>query len=36
MMKKSKTIDANISVEEGFKVIISGGVIAPDLNQIPS
>ena len=36
MMKKNKTIDANISVEEGFKVIISGGVIAPDINQIPS
>ena len=27
---------ANISVEEGFKVIISGGVIPPDINQIPS
>jgi len=36
MMKKSKTIDAKISVEEGFKVIISGGVIAPDTNHIPS
>ncbi len=31
---KSDTIDAKISIEEGLKIIISGGLLAPNKNNI--
>ena len=30
IIKKTDAIDANISVEEGLSIIISGGMIGPD------
>ena len=31
---KSEVLETEISVEEGLKIIISGGVIGPDMNGI--
>ena len=31
---KSDTQDTNISIEEGIKIIISGGMLAPNKNNI--
>ena len=31
---KTEVLEADISVEEGLKIIISGGVIGPDINGI--
>ena len=31
---KSEVLETDISVEEGLKIIISGGVIGPDMNGI--
>ena len=31
---KSEVVESNISVEEGLKIIISGGVIGPEINDI--
>ena len=33
---KSQILETNISVEEGLKIIISGGVIGPEVNDIIS
>ena len=32
---KNDTVETNFSVEEGLKIIVSGGLLAPDKNQIP-
>ena len=34
-VKKEDVIDTKVSVEEGLKIIISGGLIAPNKNNIP-
>jgi uncharacterized membrane protein len=36
IIPESDLIDAQMSVEEGMKTIISGGMIAPEKNQISS
>ena len=33
-IQKEDTQDANISIEEGLKIIISGGILAPSNNQL--
>ena len=35
LIKKTDVINTDISVEDGLKIIISGGLIAPDKNNIP-
>ena len=35
LVLKSDVIDTDISVEEGLKVILSGGLISPDISNIP-
>ena len=35
LVEKCDVVDTDISVEEGLKIIISGGLIAPDKNNIP-
>ena len=34
IVPKNETFDANMTVEEGLKAIISGGMLAPEKNQI--
>jgi uncharacterized membrane protein len=36
IIPESDLIDAQMSVEEGMKTIISGGMLAPEKNQISS
>lgn len=36
IVPKNDTIDANMTVEQGLKAIISGGMLAPELNQLGS
>ena len=33
-IRQEDTQDANISIEEGLKIIISGGILAPSNNQL--
>ena len=33
-LKKKDTKDTSLSVEEGLKIVISGGMLAPDINEI--
>ena len=33
-IQQEDTQDANISIEEGLKFIISGGILAPNNNQL--
>ena len=35
LIKKTDVINTDITVEDGLKIIISGGLIAPDKNNIP-
>jgi uncharacterized membrane protein len=35
MIPKTDTVPAGMSVEEGLKTIISGGMLAPDVNPMP-
>jgi len=35
MIPKTDTVPAGMSVEEGLKTIISGGMLAPDVNPLP-
>ena len=35
LIKKTDVINTDITVEDGLKIIISGGLIAPDKNDIP-
>ena len=35
LIKKEDVINTDIAVEDGLKIIISGGLIAPDKNNIP-
>ena len=36
MIPKSDAIDSKLTVEEGLKMIISGGMLAPKENEITS
>ena len=35
LVSKNDIVNTDISVEEGLKVILSGGLIAPDISNIP-
>ena len=35
MIPKTDTVPAGMTVEEGLKTIISGGMLAPDVNPMP-
>ena len=34
IIKKNNAIESNMSVEEGLKTIISGGMVSPEINDI--